>query len=305
MAPPFQALHCWKQILSHVGVGMGAASFWRGAWYILDDQLFPDNPNHSALSSLALGTCGMAASQGLVSRAMAVRNSYLKPVARFGALYVVAMSCVLVWRGTWVGWDCVYEHYHNVNKHHHQNSHDAQRQRRDSSTLTTTATTTAASSSSALEHSPAHTAVKSTDPGHLTSSGLASHGFAIVALSAAGVFASVLAPPAAVSVIKDLAVQTSRRSSSFASSNTTQQRALNYFHNNARRRTGTGQVDVSNSSVSSSGSLATTVSNNRALEFIPSLAGYYMSTSRSITTQTAGLFRSTTGTFTKGGARLP
>lgn len=302
--PTFQALQSWKQVLSHVGVGMGAASFWRGAWYILDDQLFPDNPSKSAVASLTMGTCGMAASQGMVSRALDVRNPLLKPVARFGALYLVAISCVLVWRGTWVGWDCVYEKlYHS-----------------------TTAASSLSFHASALGHSPAHTTIKSTDPGHLTTSGLASHGFAIVALGAAGVFASVLAPPAAVAVIKDLAIQGSRRSSTTTASSTTQQRALNYFNNNNnnyanRRQTGmmsVGQMDVSSSGSSSSSSFrsatpATTTTGSSALEFIPSMAGYYMATSRrsmatsssAVQSTRGALFRSTTGTFTKGGARLP
>ena len=41
-----------KNVLTHVAVGMGAASFWRGAWYILDDHLFPDDAAKSASASL-------------------------------------------------------------------------------------------------------------------------------------------------------------------------------------------------------------------------------------------------------------
>lgn len=308
--PTFQAIHSWKQILSHVGIGMGAASFWRGAWYILDDQLFPDNANYSALSSLALGTAGMAASQGLIHRALSVRQQpyYLKPVARFGALYVVAMSCVLVWRGTWVGWDCVYEHYHNT----HGGIEHTKKKRKALEGQGSTPEFHA----SALDHGPVGFVIKSTDPGHLTNSGLASHVFAILALSAAGVFASVLAPPAAVSVIRDAAIRSSKQRSSslFASataraattthSSPHQQRALNYFYNHAQRRTNSvgtvGQMDVSHNS------------NDRVLNFIPavsdmssmSLASRRMTTSTQSQPKT-GLFRSTTGTFTKGGARLP
>jgi Fuseless len=134
-ASPFVALH-WKSVLTHVGVGMGAASFWRGAWYILDDHLFPQDAAKSAASSLLLGTGGMALSQGLVKR-VEVLNAQLSKststttttsttitssltknrrwplrVARFGALYTIAMSCVLVWRGTWLGW--VSENYCNT-----------------------------------------------------------------------------------------------------------------------------------------------------------------------------------------------
>jgi hypothetical protein len=116
---PFVAMNM-STVLTHVGVGMGAASFWRGAWYILDDHLFPDNPALSASTSLCLGTVGMALSQGLVhkvERIAAQATSVAKDVsvssrrqlmplkvARFGALYTIAVSCVLVWRGTWLGW---------------------------------------------------------------------------------------------------------------------------------------------------------------------------------------------------------
>ena len=216
--PTFRGLQSWKQILSHVGIGMGAASFWRGAWYVLDDQLFPDNAQYSAASSLLLGTMGMAASQGIMHRALTTfpkqHHPVLQPIARFGALYVVAMSCVLVWRGTWVGWDCVYEHYHNT---HGGLEHTKKKSVEETSLLLDTASSSVVDPefhASALDHGPVGFVIKSTDPGHLTRSGLASHGFAILALTAAGVFASVLAPPAAVSVIKDAAIQSSKHATS-------------------------------------------------------------------------------------------
>eukprot|EP00523_Entomoneis_sp_CCMP467_P017666 CAMPEP_0168806552 /NCGR_PEP_ID=MMETSP0726-20121227/1604_1 /TAXON_ID=265536 /ORGANISM="Amphiprora sp., Strain CCMP467" /LENGTH=210 /DNA_ID=CAMNT_0008858459 /DNA_START=70 /DNA_END=702 /DNA_ORIENTATION=+ len=173
---PFSALNCTKTLATHVGVGMCAASFWRGAWYLLDDHLYPDDAAKSAMASLGLGVGGMAASQGLVARAEQMAT--LKRVgriplatARFGAIYTVALSCVLVWRGTWVGWDCIYERL-VVNAEENN---------------------------------------KATDPGHATHSGLLSKGFAVTALLATGLFASVLAPPAAVSVIRDLTVKSGQR----------------------------------------------------------------------------------------------
>jgi hypothetical protein len=164
----FQALSL-KNVLTHVGVGMGAASFWRGAWYVLDDHLFPENPAASAAWSWGLGVLGMAASQGLVEKCEVLqkRGSQIPlKVARFGALYTVAVSCVLVWRGTWLGWDVLYEYTHPQND------------------------------------------VKSTDPGHATTSGVLSHVLAVSVLVGTGLFASVLAPPAATSVICDLTVRT-------------------------------------------------------------------------------------------------
>jgi hypothetical protein len=204
MASKFAAVNCYKTLATHVFVGMGAASFWRGAWYILDDHLFPDNAAYSAAASLGLGAAGMAASQGLVARAEQlaeklkvsqskrtktkdVSNSSIQTaqplrlrsspkilqgtvsLARFGALYTVAVSCVLVWRGTWVGWDVLYEYVY-------------------------------------LSSHPDN--AKSTDRGHATHSGLMSHAVAVGLLLGTGLFASVLAPPAAVSVIRDFAVKT-------------------------------------------------------------------------------------------------
>jgi hypothetical protein len=73
-----------------------------------------------------------------------------------------AVSCVLIWRGTWVGWDVAYDRFHEETPHK-----------------------------------------KST-----TQSGMVSHVVALTCLLGTGLFASVLAPPAAVSVIRDLAVKT-------------------------------------------------------------------------------------------------
>jgi hypothetical protein len=174
---PFMA-QGWKNIATHVGVGMGAASFWRGAWYVLDDHLFPDDPARSAAASWGLGVVGMAASQGLVQkcevlqqRGVGVFQGLPLKVARFGALYTIALSCVLVWRGTWLGWDVLYEYTHP-------------------------------------KQTPCKTAVKSTDPGHLSTSGMLSHVLAVTALVGTGLFASVLAPPAATSIIRDWTVRT-------------------------------------------------------------------------------------------------
>ncbi|KAG7336666.1 fuseless domain containing protein [Nitzschia inconspicua] len=192
---PFVALH-WKNVLTHVGVGMGAASFWRGAWYILDDHLFPQNATYSAASSLLLGTGGMALSQGLVKRVEQLNAQLVAAtnkrktsnvttttktvsklslrVTRFGALYTIAMSCVLVWRGTWLGWDVLYEYSHPEQQFCERTN---------------------------LKR------INSTDPGHLTVSGMASHFVAVALLVGTGLFASVLAPPAATGIIRDFNIK--------------------------------------------------------------------------------------------------
>jgi hypothetical protein len=175
---PFMA-QGWKNIATHVGVGMGAASFWRGAWYVLDDHLFPDDPARSSAASWGLGVVGMAASQGLVQKCEVLQQRGVQgfplKAARFGALYTIALSCVLVWRGTWVGWDVLYEYTHP-------------------------------------KQTPCKTTVKSTDPGHLSTSGILSHVVAVAALVGTGLFASVLAPPAATSIIRDWTVRTGAKS---------------------------------------------------------------------------------------------
>ena len=178
MPNPFVALNL-QRVGQHVLIGMGVSSFWRGAWYILDDHLFPGESAKSALASFGLGVAGMTASQGLVAKCEELAKKQpleskllarrLK-VYRFGALYTIAMSCVLVWRGTWVGWDVLYEYTHP-------------------------------------QQTPCKTGVKSTDPGHLSTSGLLSHVLAVSVLVGTGLFASVLAPPAATSIVRDWAVQ--------------------------------------------------------------------------------------------------
>lgn len=94
-------------IPTQVAIGVASASYWRGMWYILDDNLFPDNPLYSAVASLGLGSFGLAFGQGVIARKAeyyarkeaAKLPFYYTPIARFVTLYCVATSCVLVWRG--------------------------------------------------------------------------------------------------------------------------------------------------------------------------------------------------------------
>jgi Fuseless len=226
---PFAALQCYKTLATNVAVGMGAASFWRGAWYMLDDHLYPNDKAKSAAVSLLLGICGMRASQGLVARAErleqkaatlaqkvktgqhgggerslvwlgririspAALTSWAVKLPRLGAVYSVAMSCVLVWRGTWVGWDVVYEHYHdNIAIQSTMHPHGSMMHR---------------------------TVTKATDPGHAAQSGLLSHGIAVGLLLSTGLMASVLAPPAAVSVIRDVAIRSTPAAAATAAATT-------------------------------------------------------------------------------------
>mmetsp|Transcript_16234 Transcript_16234/g.39663 ORF Transcript_16234/g.39663 Transcript_16234/m.39663 type:complete len:337 (+) Transcript_16234:93-1103(+) len=141
-----------------IGIGMASACYWRGMWYVLDDQLYPEDPAKSALASLASGSLGLAASQAYLfdpgchkfewpKTATMCRGTEAK---KWLALYGLTTSCILIWRGAWVGCDVVYEKITNE---------------------------------SAL------------DPKHLTISGLASHGIALVGLIAMGRLSSTLGPP--------------------------------------------------------------------------------------------------------------
>ena len=155
-------------IPTQVAIGVASASYWRGMWYILDDNLFPENPTYSAMASLGLGSFGLAFIQGAIAKKAeyyakkeAVKlPSYYPSIARFGTLYCVATSCILVWRGAWMGWDIAYEKLQKES---------------------------------------------ATDKGHLTISGIGSHVIATLGLLAFGRFSSVLGPPARVSILEDLA----------------------------------------------------------------------------------------------------
>ena len=112
----------FKSIPFQISIGVLSASYWRGMWYILDDNLFPDNPLYSAVASLGLGSFGLAFIQGAIARQAdyyarkeaAKLPSYYKPIARFGTLYCVATSCVLVWRGGEIMPRCCCYYYSHV-----------------------------------------------------------------------------------------------------------------------------------------------------------------------------------------------
>ncbi|CAJ1960632.1 unnamed protein product [Cylindrotheca closterium] len=141
-----------------IGIGMASACYWRGMWYVLDDQLYPQDQAKSAIASLAAGSVGLAASQAYLFDPGCHEFKWPKTATmckgteakKWLALYGLTTSCILIWRGAWVGCDVVYESITNE---------------------------------SAL------------DPKHLTISGLASHGIALVGLLAMGRLSSTLGPP--------------------------------------------------------------------------------------------------------------
>ena len=81
-------------------VGVGAASFWRGAWYAMDAALFPDDPKASCMSSLVAGFGGFALCHTHLPR-LANSSMYMRGLGVYGA----ALANVFAWRGTWMAWD--------------------------------------------------------------------------------------------------------------------------------------------------------------------------------------------------------
>jgi flagellar biosynthesis protein FlhB len=205
---PFSAYTDSITVLYHVFIGICSASFWRGAWYILDDILFPQSKELSALASLMLGTSGMLAIQGYFERIedymlqyLDHRKSYRRlkwvsakslqyshSVLRFAAIYSLALSVVFVWRGTWMSWDILYAKFCN---HYAENKME----------LLPVAPLT--KNNAIDEEATIKKRIHASDPGHAFHSGLMSHYAAVITLSCLGLFASVFAPPAAISVIRD------------------------------------------------------------------------------------------------------
>lgn len=93
-------------------VAAGVAGFWRGAWYVLDGTLFPDDLMASGAASLMLGTGGLTLNQHVVAPRLlrcVNQGKVLSPLVRFGTVYGMALSCVMIWRGAWVLCDAAYE----------------------------------------------------------------------------------------------------------------------------------------------------------------------------------------------------
>ncbi|KAL3757654.1 hypothetical protein ACHAWU_009499 [Discostella pseudostelligera] len=106
-----------------ISIGILAASYWRGSWYVLDHILYPNERLKSGLASLVSGSSLLALQQYILSpsyngtktlvrllpppdasSSIMSRRRYIK-ANRFVLLYGIATSCVLLWRGTWLLWD--------------------------------------------------------------------------------------------------------------------------------------------------------------------------------------------------------
>mmetsp|Transcript_12422 Transcript_12422/g.17645 ORF Transcript_12422/g.17645 Transcript_12422/m.17645 type:complete len:276 (-) Transcript_12422:461-1288(-) len=224
-------------------VGALCASYWRGAWYVFDYTLFPNDRVLSASSSFALGGGLLAMQQHILSPSyngtkflvrllpppehLSLRTYYMK-MNRFVSLYGIALACVLVWRGAWLAWDELADQVSDLvvpitTKEENQAPSQSKQQplvpleKKATTIMATTATTNSqpsisSASATPQEHHQHHhhhndhqDAVSHHDIDRtLFYSGIASHVCATVGLLMIGRFKSVMAPPANVSMMKDI-----------------------------------------------------------------------------------------------------
>ena len=157
----------WGSLPLQIAVAAGVATFWRGAWYVMDGCVFPDDIASSAAASAAAGVAGLVGVQRVAAPAVlrhALRTGRpIPPRARYALLYGMGLSCVAVWRGTWLAWDAAHERLF------------LQKGERASDSPTV--------------------------------SGFVSHVTAVVGLGATGYVSSVLAPPAVCLLLNDDALR--------------------------------------------------------------------------------------------------
>mmetsp|Transcript_20881 Transcript_20881/g.42568 ORF Transcript_20881/g.42568 Transcript_20881/m.42568 type:complete len:225 (+) Transcript_20881:245-919(+) len=205
--------------------GILCASYWRGSWYFLDHTLFPENRFRSGVVSLASGITLLGMKQYILSpsyngtkqlvrvfpppKSTSLRTRYLQ-TNRFIVLYGISSACVLLWRGTWLLWDEAADSVNNLWRRSPQ-SQIIQRQsqlnidilRRHSISEETGDKDSYRREDEAISEEQV-----------LFYSGIASHVFATVTLLYMGRFASVMAPPANVSMMRDFFIH--ERGKSFA-----------------------------------------------------------------------------------------
>lgn len=199
-----------SSVLYQVTVGCLCASYWRGAWYCFDSLLFPKDRIKSSVASLLLGSSLLGVNQYILSPAYngtktIVRlfppprshslRAYYKTSNRFINLYLIAMSCVLVWRGAWLMCDEISDQV--------MNSKSAVPVKTDSASLSAAVSEKAFSQRQNNYTPSSHHTVFRQDKSRMYS-GMASHILATIGLLFMGRFNSVMAPPANVSLMKDI-----------------------------------------------------------------------------------------------------
>ena len=160
-------------------VGIAVASFWRGAWYVLDETVFPSSELKSGMACFLGGVSGLATSQHVKLMMMrehvgaATRSNRKRMMLFSPPTYFVGLSCVLFWRGVWCLRDSATDAYF---------SH---------------------SSSSSSEKEEEEKVSSSYSP--KLKSGILSHAFGATALVFTGFLASAACPPAGLWVARDAA----------------------------------------------------------------------------------------------------
>ncbi|KAL3773101.1 hypothetical protein ACHAW5_009532 [Stephanodiscus triporus] len=219
-----------------VATGVLCASYWRGAWYILDHTLFPEDRLLSGAASLASGSILLGMKQYIISpsyngtkrlvrllpppTSTSLRRHYIK-TNRFIVLYGIASGCILVWRGTWLLWDEAAHATADAIASHGRRGWSSSSSSSSSSSLAAspsaqaapnamiaTAAITTKSPPNHHHHDIHHgestvTQHEDMEGNALFYSGIASHVFATAGLLLMGRFACVMAPPANVTMVRD------------------------------------------------------------------------------------------------------
>lgn len=205
--------------------GILCASYWRGSWYFLDHTLFPENRFRSGVVSLASGITLLGMKQYILSpsyngtkqlvrifpppKSTSLRTRYLQ-TNRFIVLYGISSACVLLWRGTWLLWDEAGDLVANIWRRSRQSQIIQQQSQLNINILRRHSISKEAGDKDNHRREDEAFSEKRV----LFYSGIASHVFATVTLLCMGRFASVMAPPANVSMIRDFFIH--ERGKSFA-----------------------------------------------------------------------------------------
>lgn len=223
-----------------IATGILCASYWRGSWYVLDHTLFPHDRLTSGVVSLACGSGLLGMKQYIISpsfngtkhlvrmlpppKNISLRTRYIQ-TNRFIILYGIASACILIWRGTWLLWD---EGAHVVADAY---SSSRLRQRLENSSGAAQLkqqqlpNNTPPHNPDSEHHHHGESTVtehEDIDENVLFYSGIASHVVATVGLLFMGRFASVMAPPANVSMLRDLFIHNKGKSFARAARSFTQ-----------------------------------------------------------------------------------
>ena len=177
-------------------VGVAVASFWRGAWYVLDETVFPLDARKSGLACFAAGVCGLATSQHvklmmLKDMACTTKTTNQKRVMLFSPpTYFVGLSCVLFWRGVWCLWDSATDAYFVL---------------KDGEDSCSSNSSSSSGSEDASGSSPPASFFFPSSYSPKLKSGIVSHAAGTTALVATGFLASAACPPAGLWVARDAA----------------------------------------------------------------------------------------------------